>query len=128
MAKYDHGGGCACGLYKECCCERAPRDETPKLWRDMTAEEKGALLLAAHEGKVIEYWHNDQWTRCSKVFSHFYVYRVKPDDVRETVTLYGPTQNWSFTGSGRNKGDTHRITFDTINGEPDPASIKMERI
>lgn len=22
MAKYDHGGGCACGLYKECCCER----------------------------------------------------------------------------------------------------------
>jgi hypothetical protein len=32
---------------------RAPA--APKLWRDMTPEEKGALLLAAHEGKVIEY-------------------------------------------------------------------------
>lgn len=21
MAKYDQGGGCACGLYRECCCE-----------------------------------------------------------------------------------------------------------
>lgn len=20
MAKYDHGGGCACGLYRDCCC------------------------------------------------------------------------------------------------------------
>lgn len=26
-----------------------------KLWKDMTPEEKGALLLAYHEGKVIEW-------------------------------------------------------------------------
>ena len=26
-----------------------------KLWKDMTSEEKGALLLAYHEGKVIEW-------------------------------------------------------------------------
>ncbi len=25
MAKYDHGGGCACGLYKVCCCDDAPK-------------------------------------------------------------------------------------------------------
>ena len=23
MAKYDHGGGCACGLQKECDCEHS---------------------------------------------------------------------------------------------------------
>jgi len=28
-------------------------DDTPKLWRDMTDAEKGALLLAEHEGKEI---------------------------------------------------------------------------
>lgn len=26
-----------------------------RLWKDMTPEEKGALLLAYHEGKVIEF-------------------------------------------------------------------------
>jgi hypothetical protein len=31
----------------------ARASDTPKLWRDMTPEEKGALLLAHHEGKVI---------------------------------------------------------------------------
>lgn len=30
MAKYDQGGGCACGLYKECICEDNKRDETMK--------------------------------------------------------------------------------------------------
>ncbi len=37
------------------------RANTPKLWRDMTPEEKGALLLAAHEGKVIEVDHGTGW-------------------------------------------------------------------
>lgn len=27
MAKYDHGGGCACGLYKECECQPPPLKE-----------------------------------------------------------------------------------------------------
>ena len=27
-----------------------------KLWKDMTNEEKGALLLAHHEGAIIEYF------------------------------------------------------------------------
>jgi len=34
---------------------------TPKLWRDMTPEEKGALMLAAHEGKVIEWSYGLPW-------------------------------------------------------------------
>lgn len=27
MAKYDHGGGCPCGLQKECDCEKTPEEE-----------------------------------------------------------------------------------------------------
>lgn len=57
--------------------------ETPKLWRDMTPEEKGALLLAHHEGKSVEF------TRSSMGYKWMIVagrsewcdgnaYRVKP--------------------------------------------------
>ena len=108
---------------------RAPRDDTPKLWRDMTAEEKGALLLAAHEGRTVQGWDGDNW------FDMMYPpwleddpYRVKPEPVRETVNMYYPDLPYSFNCAGRINGPTHRITFDTVNGKPDPASIRMERI
>ena len=101
---------------------RAPRDNTPKLWRDMTPEEKGALILAAHEGKVIEIYKGIfGWLeKVADEFSNDFAYRVKPDDVRETVTLF-----WKRGDTGHD----HEIgTIDIINGEPDPASIRMERI
>lgn len=58
--------------------------ETPKLWRDMTPEEKGALLLAHHEGKSFEF------TRSSMGYKWIIVagrpewcdgnaYRIKPE-------------------------------------------------
>lgn len=42
---------------------RASRNDTPKLWRDMTPEEKGALLLARHEDRHIESYDadNNNW-------------------------------------------------------------------
>ena len=112
---------------------RAPRDDTPKLWRDMSAEEKGALLLAAHEGKVIEQ-HQGPFGWQERVDMPMWqghsAYRAKPDDVRETVEM-----QWAYEKGGKdgyahpvNKSATHRITFDTINGEPDPASIRMEKL
>ena len=67
------------------------RDEdTPKLWGDMTPAEKGALLLAHHEGKVIE-WnipvsdHTGEivgwkWVECENVgYSPKFAYRVRPE-------------------------------------------------
>lgn len=31
MAKYDQGGGCACGLYKECLCSKPQKDVVLKV-------------------------------------------------------------------------------------------------
>jgi len=57
------------------------RDEdTFKLWRDMTDAEKGALLLAHHEGKVIERSHTGgQWQGVKYLQWHDDIaYRVSP--------------------------------------------------
>jgi hypothetical protein len=102
----------------------------PLTWAEMTPEEKGALLLARHEGKVIEYWQEpvgwlDVTTVCS--WSDQYAYRVRPEPVREVVTMAGYIDRGYFhVRSGVN--DTHRITFDLINGKPDCSSIKMEKL
>lgn len=104
-------------------------DETPKLWRDMTDAEKGALLLAKHEGKVIEFFDGDKWAKpINVVWYDWNAYRVKPEHVRETVVRYGsPQDNWWLTSKQSNR-DTHRITFDLIDGKPDCSTIKMEKI
>ena len=104
--------------------------ETPTLWRDMTDAEKGALLLAHHEGKVIE-WHStgmNVWHECARdsvlAFTYNFAYRIKP--VQKAVTRHaGSENNWLWT-SIRDEADTHRITFNTIDGKPDCDSIKME--
>ena len=102
----------------------------PKLWRDMTAEEKGALLLAAHEGKVIQYTRidiPDDW-RKTKTFMDFYAYRIKPEPKVETVEFTGHIDAGIFF-RGLNSVKPHvKITFTTIDGKPDCASVKMETI
>jgi hypothetical protein len=54
-------------------------------------------------------------------------YRIHPEPKRETVTLYGQSK-WGYWNDVSTISDTHRITFYLINGEPDCASIKMERV
>lgn len=97
--------------------------DKPKLWRDMTDAEKGALLLAHHEGKVIECmvhggmtWHKSD---CSWYGNH--AYRIRPEPKVETVAIE-PWEIATDVASG------HRITFQTINGKPDTTSIKMEAL
>lgn len=100
----------------------------PKLWRDMTAEEKGALLLAAHEGNVIEA-HCDKkgWVTIYPSCDSDLAYRIKPEPKVETVTLYGCGYEW-WQAEKACSEDTHRITFQTIDGKPDCASVKMGAI
>ena len=88
--------------------------DQPKLWRDMTPEEKGALLLAHHEGKVIEANEGDGWFDAHPYWAPNSAYRVRPEPKREVAKLYAQPG--------------YRITFDLVDGEPDCASIKMERI
>lgn len=91
----------------------------PKLWRDMTPEEKGALLLAAHEGTVIEVWSPiaGQWrVSAYKVGAFEYdAYRIKPQPKIEThrhvVFAHGEKRN---------------TTYDTVDGKVDWASFVVE--
>lgn len=63
---------------------RAPCDDIPKLWRDMTDVEKGALLLAHHKGKAIEAWDGDEWLHADcPSWSYDTQYRVRPEPKRE---------------------------------------------
>jgi hypothetical protein len=111
--------------------------DQPKLWREMSDAEKGALLLAAHEGKQIEYLPRPPgsigyqgWRLVVGVagLSGDIAYRIKPEPKREAVRLVrGGDGKWQ---ERHHKAfvDTHAITFDTIDGEPDCASIRMEKI
>ena len=107
-------------------------NDTPKTWGEMTPEEKGALLLAHHEGKKIELYSelNRAWDVVNTPgWCDGSAYRVKPEPKRETVKLSGKVYHngqWAF--GTEDKGDTHRITFDTIDGEPVCDSIRMEKI
>ncbi len=110
--------------------------DKPKLWRDMTPEEKGALLLAYHEGKVIEWTgyfgseFNLDSIRGTPVWSDTHAYRIKPEPKVETVTLMtAKVYAWISEPYGRcGTQNTHRITFNLIDGEPDCTSIKMEKL
>ena len=100
---------------------RAPRDDAPKLWRDMTDAEKGALLLAHHEGKVIERHYFDGWRSVVKIGHDGIAYRVRPEPKIEAVTVAE-----DGLGIGISATNGYRITFNMVDGKPDTASIKME--
>ena len=108
--------------------------DEPKLWKDMTPEEKGALLLAYHEGKTIEGFWDGCWQECDQVHKFAFAinvpYRVKPEPVVETVTMYTgtPISHWGWTADSCSTDRTHRITFDLIDGKPDCNSVKMESL
>jgi len=109
-----------------------PSDNEMKTWEDMTDEEKGTLLLANHEGKEIEYFSRsrDVWEECEPAWEKGCAYRIKPEPKVWTVELFGFIGGYgSFVwGAKKENVDTHKITFNTINGEPDCNSIKMEKL
>ena len=108
--------------------EPKTQPETPKLWRDMTPEEKGALLLAHHEGKAIEWWTGGtNWRHChDPEWQPDCAYRVRPEPKRETVTQYWERDrnNCHFI---KRQGDTHGITFDLIDGKPTPGTYTDDK-
>jgi len=50
---------------------------------------------------------------------------MKPEPVRETIELCGKGRVFE---DRQLPSDTHRITFDLIDGKPDCSSIKMEKL
>jgi len=105
------------------------RTDKPKTWGEMTDAEKGALLLAHHEGKVIQMVDcNGNWIDYIMFGAVTdYAYRIKPEPKHETVVLKfgGP---YGVHGVAHDHVKPHRITFDLIDGEPDLISVKMERV
>lgn len=70
-------------------------DEYP-VWRDMTPEQKGAILLAFHEGKTIEVHdfaggtHEPRWCKSYAPgrYGHL-VYRIKPPEPERKSPMQG---------------------------------------
>lgn len=77
--------------------------DEPKKWGEMTDAEKGALLLAHHEGKVIESWSGigspvkgiGEWGHCDEddLWISLDFYRVKPREPREVWVAYDAAPN-----------------------------------
>ena len=115
-------------------------DDSPTLWKDMTPEEKGALLLAEHEGKAIEVFglaYPDMWHENYTCWEVDSAYRIKPEQKRERVTaqicltIDGTSLHMKTVGGygSYNKDNLYAtVTFDTIDGKPDPKSLKIEDV
>jgi hypothetical protein len=102
-----------------------------KTWGEMSDAEKGALLLGIYQGKEHQFSKDgEKWNELTPFyeFQDDYYYRVRSESKRETIVLYGPSPNNSFTGGGLCDDDTHRITFDLIDGEPDCDSVQMKKL
>lgn len=118
--------------------EEEPEEKTYPTWAEMTPEEKGALLLAHHEGKEIEWATTDEWSLCDfEVFlwGDEFKYRIKPEPKVEEVILAGLQSKtveglWEFdTMTAPDTWEaTHKITFNLVDGEPDCDSIQMEEL
>jgi hypothetical protein len=115
-------------------------DNKPKLWKDMTPEEKGALLLAKYEKKFIECYEDGSWNvvvGTGNVFYHGTAYRVKPEPKREKITARicltkdGASLHMEAEYGYDLYSKAHLyalVTFDIIDGKPDPESIKIEEV
>jgi hypothetical protein len=106
--------------YQDLIAEWTDEPDTTKLWRDMTREEKKELLLAAHEGKVIETCRpgssRSEWMCCTPQWRGEWAYRIRPEPKRETVTLYAGHDGLPPVPIG---------TIDLLDGKLDPGSAKI---
>ena len=103
----------------------------PTPWKDMTDAEKGALLLARINGATLQTKaYGSDWLDkdfYNNKFHSDFAYRVKPDPVVETVTMYGGLlTDYCWFGSPREDTDTHRITFTTKDGKPATGTFTNE--
>lgn len=100
-------------------------------FKDLTREEKDDLIMAHVDEKIIEVSIDGgaTWERCyTPLWAGSVCYRVK-SDVTERVSIRSsyPFAGWVSEEYG-NIDETHRITFQTVNGKPDCNSISMEEL
>ena len=113
---------------------RANEPDKPKTWGEMTTGEQNVIAGHHARGGVVEYFNpgEAQWYGIGTPgWKPHYSYRVRIEPVRETVTLTAIIPGIpliAFCNDGRNVKDTHRITFDSIDGKPDCNSIRMDTL
>jgi len=99
-------------------------------WSDMTPEAQDALLLAYHNGPTIKQsGDNFRWVDFNRkpMWLNAIKYRVKPaDPVVVTHEVSGRHQ--LFWGYLTNEDDTHKFTYNTIDGVIDCSSVKIVEI
>jgi len=109
---------------------------TPPLrtWGELPPTEKGALLLAHNDAPgSVEFWSVYGWMPLNNLgWLDRVSYRHKPQPKIETVTAYY-RMDWTgqmIVDHNDNCGEKgpFRITFQTIDGKPDCASVKMEEV
>lgn len=103
---------------------KEPEEMTYKTWGGMTPEEKGALLLAHHEGKTIQFMGTIGWVDDDRPFEYKSLeYRIKPEEpkieekVFDEVHIKADTFPWTFSIKGEKtiKGTT-TVTY--TDGKP----------
>ena len=109
--------------------------EAPKLLRDMTDAEIGALVRSKSEGKDIQALIGVEWMEVASrpCWSMGLAYRIKPEPVQASVILTYDRSEDVYTVSWP-YGSPHsitaknmpEITLNFIDGEP--TGIRMERI
>ncbi len=103
--------------------------DEPRPWGELTdAEEVGRIVIAHRKDRYnVQVLSEDgEWLKGPVSLHSHLCYRLAPEPVVETVTLYG-SANIGF-GSDECADCTSRITFDVIDGVPDVSSVKMEEI
>lgn len=104
-------------------------------WKDLTNEEKGALLLAHYEGKVVEFYDIDRWVNLihiDVIWGDNDIYRIRPEPMKVKINLvYDPAEycyDVSWDGPVPENLTLPDITFDLIDEKPDQISIRMEKV
>ncbi len=111
---------------EECTSDKDTAEDKPKTWGEMTDAEKGALLLGAFSGSVIEYWGPGlgEWLECGSViisnFADVHAYRIRVAPVKGAVTIdvVGSSGGKWYTPGTLGSPSTHDITFPTTDGTP----------
>tara|TARA_R110000851_G_scaffold115675_4_gene241625 strand:- start:7245 stop:7751 length:507 start_codon:yes stop_codon:yes gene_type:complete len=93
-------------------------EESPTLFGDMTPEEQGALLLAAHNKEVIECRGASGWVTVPRSsWIPTVAYRVKPKPSVEVVTKYRRADNGGWTSQQTCTKTTHEMSYEVVDGE-----------
>jgi hypothetical protein len=100
----------------------------PKLLRDMTDAEIGALLRANMRGKIIQgiYSSDRVWrdfTSAPKWLPYAY-YRIKPEPTRETVEI--PIDRDGFVSDVLQDDSQGLIVVEVVDGKIDPDTLRWE--